>query len=187
MTGVQAEDEDELELNYAENDSTMDVDTAQRGAARAPCLADSTLDSPQRSIVHRTFREGTHDGTTERVVELQHLTVTTTELLAQSSPASHPALADELARLTPESHRQRNPKRHSIQLEHHPRQPLPAGKGKAAASAKHKKKQPRGRSRSGGTTSNRSRSKPRLAGTHDSDNEWETDDESAQSSGSSQQ
>eukprot|EP00873_Tetraselmis_striata_P025187 jgi/Tetstr1/445451/TSEL_033230.t1 len=28
MTGVQAEDEDELELNYEENDSTMDVDTA---------------------------------------------------------------------------------------------------------------------------------------------------------------
>eukprot|EP00873_Tetraselmis_striata_P027908 jgi/Tetstr1/448172/TSEL_035463.t1 len=28
MTGVQAEDEDELELNYEENDSTTDVDTA---------------------------------------------------------------------------------------------------------------------------------------------------------------
>eukprot|EP00873_Tetraselmis_striata_P034590 jgi/Tetstr1/454854/TSEL_004042.t1 len=132
MTGVQAEDEDELELNYEENDNTMGVDTAQRGAAEAPCLADITLDSPQRSIVHRTFREGTPEGTTERLVELQHLTTATTKLLAQSSPAS---------------------------------------KGKAAASAKHKKKQPRGRSHSCGTTRNRSMSKPRLSGTHDTDNE----------------
>eukprot|EP00873_Tetraselmis_striata_P003706 jgi/Tetstr1/423970/TSEL_014581.t1 len=36
MTGVRAEDEDEVEMNYEENDSTMDVDTAQRGAAEAP-------------------------------------------------------------------------------------------------------------------------------------------------------
>eukprot|EP00873_Tetraselmis_striata_P019560 jgi/Tetstr1/439824/TSEL_028235.t1 len=34
---TEAEDEDELKLNYEENDSTMDVDTAQRGAAEAPC------------------------------------------------------------------------------------------------------------------------------------------------------
>eukprot|EP00873_Tetraselmis_striata_P005825 jgi/Tetstr1/426089/TSEL_016420.t1 len=187
MTGVQPEDEDELELNYEENDSTMDVDNAQRGAAEAPCLADITLDSPQRSIVQRTFREGTPDITTERPVELQHLTTTTTKLLAQSSPASQPALAAELARLTTESHRLRNPQRHSIQLEHQPRQPFPAGKGKAAASAKHKKKQPKSRSRSGGTTRNRSMSKPRLSSTHDSDNDWETDDEAAQPSGSSHQ
>eukprot|EP00873_Tetraselmis_striata_P012797 jgi/Tetstr1/433061/TSEL_022396.t1 len=33
MTGVHAEDDDELELNYEENDSTMDVDTAHREAA----------------------------------------------------------------------------------------------------------------------------------------------------------
>eukprot|EP00873_Tetraselmis_striata_P022391 jgi/Tetstr1/442655/TSEL_030749.t1 len=97
MTGVKAEDKDELELNYEENDSTMDVDTAQRGAVEALC------------------------------------------------------------------------------------------KGKAAACAKHKKKHLRGRSRSGGATRNRSRSKPRLSGTHDSDNEWETDDEAAQPSGSSHQ
>eukprot|EP00873_Tetraselmis_striata_P027361 jgi/Tetstr1/447625/TSEL_034986.t1 len=41
MTGVQAEEEDELELNYEENDSTMDVDPAQRGATEAP-YADRT-------------------------------------------------------------------------------------------------------------------------------------------------
>eukprot|EP00873_Tetraselmis_striata_P015866 jgi/Tetstr1/436130/TSEL_024977.t1 len=136
MTGVQAADEDERELNYEESDSTMDVDTAQRGAAEAPDLADITLDSPQRLIVQRTFREGT----TERLLELPHLTTTTTELLAQCSPASQHALAAELPRLAAESHRLRNPQRHSIQPEHHPRQPLPTRKGKAAASAKHKKK-----------------------------------------------
>eukprot|EP00873_Tetraselmis_striata_P023332 jgi/Tetstr1/443596/TSEL_031595.t1 len=97
MTEVQADDEAELELNYEENDSTMDVDTAQRGAAAAPGLADNTLDSPQRSIVQRTFREGTPNGTTERLIELQHLTTTTAELLAHTSPASQPALAAEMA------------------------------------------------------------------------------------------
>eukprot|EP00873_Tetraselmis_striata_P007260 jgi/Tetstr1/427524/TSEL_017650.t1 len=56
-----AEDKDELELNNEENDSTMDVDTAQHGAAEVPSLVNITLD---RSIVQRTFREGTHDGTT---------------------------------------------------------------------------------------------------------------------------
>eukprot|EP00873_Tetraselmis_striata_P002926 jgi/Tetstr1/423190/TSEL_001310.t1 len=35
-TGVQVDDEAELELNYEDNDSTMDVGTAQRGAAEAP-------------------------------------------------------------------------------------------------------------------------------------------------------
>eukprot|EP00873_Tetraselmis_striata_P014959 jgi/Tetstr1/435223/TSEL_024142.t1 len=179
MTIVQADDEAELELNYEENDSTMDVDTAQHGEAEAPCLADTTLDSPQRPIVQRTFREGTPDGSTERPAELQHLTTTTAELLAQTSSASQPALATELARLTAESHQLRNPHRHSIQLEHHPCQPLPAGTGKAATSAKHKKKQPMGRSHSGGTTRNRSRSKPRLFDTHGSDSDWETDDEAA--------
>eukprot|EP00873_Tetraselmis_striata_P004900 jgi/Tetstr1/425164/TSEL_015625.t1 len=93
-----AEDEDELELNYEENDNNMDVDTAQRNAA------------------------------------------------------------DSLV------------------------------KGKAVASAKHKKQQPGGRSsRSSGATRNRSKSKPRLPGTRDSDNEWETDDEAAQPSGNSHQ
>eukprot|EP00873_Tetraselmis_striata_P022346 jgi/Tetstr1/442610/TSEL_030706.t1 len=58
-------------------------------------------------------------------------------------------------------------------------------KGKAAASAKHKKKKPRGRSHSCGTTRNRSKSKPRLSGTHNSDSDWETDDEAAQLYGSS--
>eukprot|EP00873_Tetraselmis_striata_P034609 jgi/Tetstr1/454873/TSEL_041737.t1 len=85
MTGVQAKDEDELKLNYEENDNTMDVDTAQRGAAEAQGLADITLDSPKRSIAQLTFREGTSEGTTKRLVELQHLTTATTELLALSS------------------------------------------------------------------------------------------------------
>eukprot|EP00873_Tetraselmis_striata_P043379 jgi/Tetstr1/463643/TSEL_008504.t1 len=120
MTGAKANEEGELELNYKENDSTMDVDTA---------IAE------QRSGV--------------------------------TSPAKH--------------------QRHSIHLEQRPRQPLPAGNGKAAASVKHKKKHPRSRSRSGGTTRNRNESKPRLSCTHDSDSEWETDDEAAQPSGSSHQ
>eukprot|EP00873_Tetraselmis_striata_P037407 jgi/Tetstr1/457671/TSEL_044218.t1 len=42
----EGEDVDELELNYEENDGTMDVDTAQRGAAEAQGLADISLDSP---------------------------------------------------------------------------------------------------------------------------------------------
>eukprot|EP00873_Tetraselmis_striata_P020308 jgi/Tetstr1/440572/TSEL_028893.t1 len=160
----------------------MDVDTAHHGAAEAPCLPDIALDSPQHSIVQRTFPKGTPDGTAERLVELKHLTTTTAELLARTSPASQLALAAELARLTAESHQLRNPQRHSIQLEHHPQQPLPTGKGKAATCAKHMKKQHSGRSHSGGTTRNRIMSKPRLSGTHASDSEWGTDDETAQPS-----
>eukprot|EP00873_Tetraselmis_striata_P038959 jgi/Tetstr1/459223/TSEL_000033.t1 len=104
---------------------------------------------------------------------------TTHELLAQSSPASQPAIAAELASLTAESHQLHNPKRLSIQLERHPNQPTPAGKGKAATTSKLKKKRPRGRSCSDGATRNRSRSKPRLSGTHGSDSEWEADDDAA--------
>eukprot|EP00873_Tetraselmis_striata_P007215 jgi/Tetstr1/427479/TSEL_017607.t1 len=92
-----ADDEAELQLDYEENGSTMDVNTAQRGAAEVP------------------------------------------------------------------------------------------GKGKAATSAKHKKKQARDRSHSGGTTRNRSRSKPSLSGTHDSDSDWETDDETTHPARSSHQ
>eukprot|EP00873_Tetraselmis_striata_P010390 jgi/Tetstr1/430654/TSEL_020447.t1 len=149
MPGAQADDEEELELNYEENDIAMEVDTAQ---------------------------------------QLHHLTTATTELLAQSSPASQPAIAAELASLTAESHQLRNPQhRPSIQLERRPSQPIPTGKGKAATKAKHRKKQPMGRSRSDGATRNRSRSKPRLSDTRGSDNEWETDDDAAQPSGSSHQ
>eukprot|EP00873_Tetraselmis_striata_P013894 jgi/Tetstr1/434158/TSEL_002482.t1 len=96
MCGAQADDEEELELNYEENDSAMEVDTAQR--------------VPQR----------------------RH----------QSSPASQPAIAAELASLTAEPHQLRNPQCLSIQLDRHPSQPSPTGKGKAATTAKHKKKKP---------------------------------------------
>eukprot|EP00873_Tetraselmis_striata_P029493 jgi/Tetstr1/449757/TSEL_036823.t1 len=34
-----ADDEEELELNYEDSDSTMEVDVAQRAAAGTPCLA----------------------------------------------------------------------------------------------------------------------------------------------------
>eukprot|EP00873_Tetraselmis_striata_P014624 jgi/Tetstr1/434888/TSEL_023885.t1 len=166
-----ADDEEELELNYEDNVyGAMEVDTDQRAAAETPCLTDISLDSPQRSTVHRTFREGTPNGTTERLAELHRLTTATTELLAQSSHASQPAIAAELASLTAESHQLRNPQRLSVQLERHPSQPTPACKGKAATTAKHKKK-PRGRSRSDGATRNGSRSKPRLSGTRGSDSE----------------
>eukprot|EP00873_Tetraselmis_striata_P028584 jgi/Tetstr1/448848/TSEL_036074.t1 len=140
-TPTEADDEEELELNYEQNDNVMEVDAAQA----------------------------------------------TTELLAQSSPASQPEIAAELASLTAESHELRNPQIPSIQLEHHPRQPPPPGKGKVAKSAKHNKKQPRGRSRSDGAACNRSRSKPRLSGTHGSDNEWETDDDAGHPSSNSLQ
>eukprot|EP00873_Tetraselmis_striata_P018131 jgi/Tetstr1/438395/TSEL_026961.t1 len=119
------------------------------------------------------------------VIELHHLTTATTELLAQSSPASQPAIAAELASLAAESHQLRNQQRLSIRLERHPSQPIPAGKGKAATIAKHKKQQPMGRSRSDGATRNRSRSKPRLSVTCGSDSEWETEDDAAQPSSSS--
>lgn len=84
------------------------------------------------------------DGITKRLIELPHLTIdTTSELLAMSSPVSQFALAAELAQLIAESHRLRSPQRHSIRIEHHPRQPLPASKGKATVhGSKHKKKQP---------------------------------------------
>eukprot|EP00873_Tetraselmis_striata_P006424 jgi/Tetstr1/426688/TSEL_016958.t1 len=36
MPGAQADDEEELELDYEENDSAMEVDTAQRAAAETP-------------------------------------------------------------------------------------------------------------------------------------------------------
>eukprot|EP00873_Tetraselmis_striata_P010785 jgi/Tetstr1/431049/TSEL_020766.t1 len=167
MPGTQADEEEELELNYEEND--MEVDTTQGAAAETPGLADISLGSPQRSTVHRTFMEGTRNGSTERLAELHHLTTTATELLAQSSPASQPALAANLASLATETHQLRNPKRLSIQLERHPSQPTPAGKGKAATTAKHNKKQPMCRSRPDGATRNRSMSKPRLSGAHGSD------------------
>eukprot|EP00873_Tetraselmis_striata_P039591 jgi/Tetstr1/459855/TSEL_005204.t1 len=109
-----------------------------------------------------------------------------TELLAQFSRASQPAIAAKLAGLTAESHQQRNPQRLSIQLERHPSQPTPTGNGKAATTAKHKKKKPRGGSRSNGATRNR-RSKPRLSGTRGSDSEWETFDDAAHPSNSSHQ
>eukprot|EP00873_Tetraselmis_striata_P037594 jgi/Tetstr1/457858/TSEL_004260.t1 len=130
MPGAQADDEEELELNYEENDNAMDeVDTTQ---------------------------------------ELHHLTTAATEMLAQSSPASQPAIAANVASLAEESHQLRNPQHLSIQPERHPSQPTPAGKGKAATT---QEKQPRGRSRSDGATRNRSRSKPRLSGTRGSDSD----------------
>eukprot|EP00873_Tetraselmis_striata_P041556 jgi/Tetstr1/461820/TSEL_006901.t1 len=146
MPGTQVDDEEELELNYEENDGAMEVDTTQGAATK---------------------------------------TLAATELLAQSSPASQPTLAANLASLAAETHQLRNPQRLSIQLERHPSQPTPASKGKAATTAKHKKKQPRGRSRSDGATRNRSMSKPRLSGAHGSDNEWETDEEATHPSSSS--
>eukprot|EP00873_Tetraselmis_striata_P040811 jgi/Tetstr1/461075/TSEL_006222.t1 len=185
--GAHADDEEELDLNYEEMDSAMEVDTTQGVAAETPVAAVTSRDSPQRSTTPRTFREGTHSGTTERLAELQHLTTATKELLAQSSPASQPAIAAELASYAAETHQLLHPQRLSIQLEHHPSQPTPVGKGKTATSVKLKKKQPRGRSRSDGATRNRSRSKPRLAGTRGSDSEWETDDDADQPSSSSHQ
>eukprot|EP00873_Tetraselmis_striata_P002723 jgi/Tetstr1/422987/TSEL_013764.t1 len=138
MPGGQADDEEELELNYEENDNAMEVDITQ-------------------------------------------------ELLAQSSPASQPAIAAELASLAAESHQLRHPQRLSIQLERQPSQPNLVGKGKAATTAKLKKQQPSGRSRSDGATRNRRRSKLRLSGTRDSDGEWVTDDDAARPSSSSHQ
>eukprot|EP00873_Tetraselmis_striata_P036970 jgi/Tetstr1/457234/TSEL_004164.t1 len=146
------DDEEELDLNYEEMDSAMEVDTTQ-----------------------------------ERLAELQHLTTATKELLAQSSPANHPAIAAEFASYATETDQLLNHHRLSIQLERHPSQPTPAGKGKTTTSVKFKKKQPRGRSRSDGATRNRSRSKPRLSGTRASDREWETDDDADQPSSSSHQ
>eukprot|EP00873_Tetraselmis_striata_P002812 jgi/Tetstr1/423076/TSEL_013847.t1 len=122
-TPAQADDEEELELNYEENDSAM-------------------------YGVHRTFQEGTPNGATERLAELHHLTTAATEMLAHSSPASKPEIAANLASLTAESHQLRKLQRISIQLERHPSQPTPTCKGKTATTAKIKKKRPRGRSRS---------------------------------------
>lgn len=51
-------------------------------------MAVVSLDSPQRSLSHRTFREGTPNGTAERLAEIQHLTAETTELLERSFPTS---------------------------------------------------------------------------------------------------
>eukprot|EP00873_Tetraselmis_striata_P039142 jgi/Tetstr1/459406/TSEL_004784.t1 len=126
QTTPQADDEEELELNYEENDSAME----------------STRNSN-----------------------------------SQPEPAS----------LTVESHQQRNAQSLSIKMEHHLSQPTLAGNGKAATSSKHKKKHPRGRSRSDGANRNRSMSKPRLSCTRGSDSEWETDDDAAHPSSSSQQ
>eukprot|EP00873_Tetraselmis_striata_P008199 jgi/Tetstr1/428463/TSEL_018474.t1 len=109
------------------------------------------------------------------------------ESAMESSLASQPAIAAELASLTAESHQMRSPQRLSIQLKRHPSQPAPAGNGKAATTAKHKKKQPKGRSRSDGATRNRSRSKALLSGTRGSSNEWKTDDDAAHPSSSSHQ
>eukprot|EP00873_Tetraselmis_striata_P016578 jgi/Tetstr1/436842/TSEL_025619.t1 len=127
------------------------------------------------------------DTTHERLAELQHLTTATKELLAQSSPASQPAIAAELASHAAETHQLLNPQRLSIQLERHPSQPTAAGKGKTATTVKLKKKKPRGRNRSDGATRNRTRSKPRLSGTRGSDSEWETDDDADQPSSISHQ
>eukprot|EP00873_Tetraselmis_striata_P028627 jgi/Tetstr1/448891/TSEL_036117.t1 len=170
MPVAQADEEEELELNYEENDSAMEVNTTQGEAAETPSPADISLDSPRRSTMHRTFREGTPHGTAERLAGLHHLTTAATELLAQSSPTSKPAIAANLASLTAESHQLCKPKRISIQLERHPSQPTQTVKGKTVTAAKIKKKQPIGRSRSDGATRNRSRSKPRLSGTRSSDN-----------------
>eukprot|EP00873_Tetraselmis_striata_P002809 jgi/Tetstr1/423073/TSEL_013844.t1 len=108
MPAAQADDEEELELDYEENDSAMEVDTTRGEAAETPA----------------------------------------TEMLAQSSPASKPENAANLASLTAESHQLRKLQRISIQLERHPSQPTPTCKGKTATTAKIKKKRPRGRSRS---------------------------------------
>eukprot|EP00873_Tetraselmis_striata_P022281 jgi/Tetstr1/442545/TSEL_030643.t1 len=186
-TGAHADEEEELELNYEENDSAMEVDTTQGEAAETPGPADISLDSPQRSTVNRTFREGTPNGTTERLADLHHLITAATELLAESCPASKPTIVANLASLTAESHQLRNPQRLSIQRERHPSQPNPASKGKSATTAKPKKKKSRGRSRSDGATRNRIRSKPCLSDTHGSDSEWETDEEAAHPSSSSHQ
>eukprot|EP00873_Tetraselmis_striata_P013511 jgi/Tetstr1/433775/TSEL_002401.t1 len=186
-TGAHANDEEELDLNYEEMDSAMEVDTTQGEAAETPVAAVTSLDSPQRPTTPRTFREGTPSGATERLADLQHLTTSTTELLAQFSPASQPAIAAELASHAAETHQLLNPRRLSIQLERHHSQPTPASKGKTATAVKLKKKQPRGRSRSAGATRNRSRSKPRLSGTRGSESEWETDDDADQPSSSSHQ
>eukprot|EP00873_Tetraselmis_striata_P022250 jgi/Tetstr1/442514/TSEL_030612.t1 len=109
MAGIHADGEDELELNYEENDSTMEVDDdtgAHRGAAEVPCMADVALDSPQRSLSKRSHSaKGIPDGTPQRLVEVRHLTTDTTELLELSSPAiMTPALAVEISRLAAESH-----------------------------------------------------------------------------------
>eukprot|EP00873_Tetraselmis_striata_P025276 jgi/Tetstr1/445540/TSEL_033314.t1 len=136
VPGAQADDEEELELNYEETDSAIEVDTTQGAAAETPGQANISLDSHQRSTVHRTFREGTPNGSSERLAKLHHLTTAATELLAQSSPASQPAVAAKLASLAAESHQLRNAHRLSIQLERHPSQPTPTGKGKAATKAK---------------------------------------------------
>eukprot|EP00873_Tetraselmis_striata_P008131 jgi/Tetstr1/428395/TSEL_001833.t1 len=185
-TGAHADDEEELDLKE-EMDSAMEVDTTQGEAAETLVAAVISLDSHQRSTTPRTFREGTPNGTTERPAELQHLTAATKELLAQSSPASHPAIAAELASYAAETHQLLNPQRLSIQLERPPSQPTPAGKGKTATAVKLKKKQPRGRSRSDGATRNRNRSKPRLSGTRGSYSEWETHDDADQPSSNSHQ
>eukprot|EP00873_Tetraselmis_striata_P016960 jgi/Tetstr1/437224/TSEL_025954.t1 len=150
----------------------MEVDTTQGEAAETPGTADISLDSPQRTTMPRTFREGTPRGTTERLAELHKLTTAATKLLAQSSPASKPAVAAILASLAAETHQLSKPQRISIQLERHPSQPTPTCKEKTATSAKIKNKQPRVRSRSDGATRNRSMSKPRLTGTRSSDNKW---------------
>eukprot|EP00873_Tetraselmis_striata_P018040 jgi/Tetstr1/438304/TSEL_026871.t1 len=179
MPAAHADDEEELELNYEENDNAMEVDTTHGEAAETPCTADTSLDSPQRTTIPRTFREGTPNGTTERLIEHHQLTTAATELLAQSSPSNKPAIAVNLASLTAESLQLRKPQRISIQLERHPSQPTPAGKGKAATTTQIKKKQPMARSRSDGAPRNRSMSKPRHSGTRSSDNEWMTDDDAA--------
>eukprot|EP00873_Tetraselmis_striata_P024762 jgi/Tetstr1/445026/TSEL_032834.t1 len=129
-TGAHADDEEELDLNYEEMDTAMEVDTTQ---------------------------------------------------------ASQPAIAAELASHAAETHQLLNPQRLSIQPERHPSQPTPTGKGKTATAIKLKKKQPKGRSRSDGATRNRSKSKPRLSGTRGSDSEWETYDDADQPSSSSHQ
>eukprot|EP00873_Tetraselmis_striata_P001409 jgi/Tetstr1/421673/TSEL_012612.t1 len=85
-----------LELNYEENKTTMDVDDTGThcGAAEVLDLADVTLDFPQRSLSRRTFREGTPDGTIERLPNIRNLATETADLLELSSqPDFTPYLA----------------------------------------------------------------------------------------------
>eukprot|EP00873_Tetraselmis_striata_P019528 jgi/Tetstr1/439792/TSEL_028205.t1 len=50
MHGAQADDEEELELNYEDNDRAMEVDTAQRAAAETPELLAQSSPPSQPAI-----------------------------------------------------------------------------------------------------------------------------------------
>jgi len=70
----------------------MDVDDTGThcGAAEVLDLADVTLDFPQRSLSRRTFREGTPDGTIERLPNIRNLATETADLLELSSQPVSP-------------------------------------------------------------------------------------------------